>query len=82
MKLVSPVVNRGQGVPPMQVTAGMCGEKCLAIQALLMLLDLLGCAPQTHMLGSGDRPLTSTPQISSDKAIFTADHHQTTDLER
>jgi hypothetical protein len=65
-----------------QVKTGMLGEKCIAIQALLMLLYLLGCAPQTYMLGSGDRPLTPTPQISSDEAVFTADHHQTTDLER
>jgi polysaccharide biosynthesis/export protein len=82
MKLVSPVVNRWQRVPTMQVKADMLGAKCIAIQALLMLLYLLGCAPQAHMLGSGDRPLTSTPQISSDEAIFTADRHQTTDFER
>jgi polysaccharide biosynthesis/export protein len=34
------------------------------------------------MLGSGDRPLTPTPQISSDEVIFTADPHQTTDMKR
>ena len=42
MTLASPVVNRWQRIPTVQGKAGMLRAKCLAIQALLMLLDLLG----------------------------------------
>ena len=45
----------------------MFGAEHIAVQALLVLLYLLGCVPQTYMRGSGDRPSTPTPQISMTK---------------
>jgi hypothetical protein len=71
-----------QRVPSAWVKAGMLGTEWIVIQALLTWLDLLECAPQTHMLGSGDWPPTPTPQISRDEAIVAVDCQQTTDIGR
>jgi hypothetical protein len=77
MKLASTVIDGWPRVPSAWVKAGMLGTERIVVQALLTWLDLLGCAHQTHLLGSGDWPPTPTPQISRDEAIVAVDcqHH-------
>jgi hypothetical protein len=82
MKLASTVIDGWQRVPSVWVKAGMLGTERIVVQVLLTWLDLLRCAHQTHMLGSGDWPPTPTPQISSDEAIVAVDCQQTTDIGR
>ena len=82
MYLASTVITGWPKVPTARVKAGLLGAERIAVQALLTWLDPLGCAHQTHMLGSGDRPPPPTPQISSDAAIFTVGCQPTTAIGR
>jgi hypothetical protein len=82
MKLASTVIDGWPRVPSAWVKAGMLGTERIVVQALLTWLDLLGCAHQTHMLGSGDWPPTPTSQISRDEAIVAVDCQRTTDIGR
>jgi hypothetical protein len=82
MKLASTVIDGWPKVPSAWVKAGMLGTERSVVQALLTGLDLLGCAHQTPMLGSGDWPPTPTPQISRNEAIVAVGCQQPPDIGR